>query len=100
MTNKPVTFGIPRGVVFEMHMQGSPLPPAVRPPTGNLDATAWICCTEEEARTMAAWLSSRREQSPQYEAAARVIDLTLRQREPMTSDQPSQNMKCRYDAYR
>ena len=99
MTKKPVTFGISRRVVFEMQRQDGPLPPAVRPPTGNLDDTAWIRCTEEEARTMAAWLSSRREQNPQYEAAARVIDLTLRQREPMTSDQPSQR-KCGYDAYR
>jgi hypothetical protein len=81
MTKKPITFGIPRGVVFEMDMQGGPLPQGVRPPTGNLDATAWVTCTEEEARTMAAWLSSRREQNPEYEAAVRVIDLTLRQRE-------------------
>jgi hypothetical protein len=81
MTNKRVTFGIPRGVVFEMHMQDGPLPRGLSPPTGNLDATAWITCTEEEARTMAAWLSSRREQNPEYEAATRVINLTLGQRE-------------------
>lgn len=99
MTSRTVTFGIPREIVFEMHMQDGPLPPAVRAPSGNLDATMWISCTEVEARTMAAWLSSRREQHPEYEAAARGIDLTLRRREPMASDQPGPKMKCRYDAY-
>ena len=79
---KTVKFGVHGSVVFEMDADGGPLPRGVRPPTGNLgnlEATVWIICTEEEARTMAGWLSSRLDKNPQNKAAVKGIDLVLRQ---------------------
>ncbi len=82
MSENKVTFGIPGNVVFDMDMQGGPLPRGVRPPNGRLDATTVvIICTEQEASAMAAWLSQRSKESAEYGAVVKLIELTLRQAE-------------------
>ncbi len=66
--------------LFDVDMKGSPLPRGVHPPN-RLDATIVITCTEQEARSMAAWLSKRSNESAEYEAVVKLIELTLRQGE-------------------
>jgi hypothetical protein len=79
MSENKVTFGIPGSVVFDMDMQGGPLPRGVRPPLGRLaPALVVIICTEQEARAMAAWLSERFNESAEYGAVVRLIETTLR----------------------
>jgi hypothetical protein len=80
MSENKVTFGIPGSVVFDMDMQGGPLPRGVHPPN-RLDTTVVIICTEQEARAMAAWLSQRSNESAEYGAVVKLSELTLRQGE-------------------
>jgi hypothetical protein len=50
-----MTIGIPGSIVFEMAMQGGPLPSRVEIPRDR-DAAVMITCTVEQALAMEAWL--------------------------------------------
>jgi hypothetical protein len=79
MSESKVTFGMSGSVVFDMEMDGGPLPRGVRSPARRLDASpVVIICTEQDARAMAAWLSKRSHESAEYGAVVKLIETTLR----------------------
>lgn len=73
---RTVSFGIPGSVIFDMEMQGAPLPPGVHAPN-RLDPPVLITCTEEQAQAMEAWLRAHQPESAEYKGSADLIRRVL-----------------------